>query len=176
MAKGVRRVVTGHDKDGTAVVLYDNTTPSSGGEPEMGVESFLVWLTKTTPADLTGSEDAAAHDPGIPPPPNGSTLRIVDFYPETEAHRKLPVGHLANMLGEGHMPGGKPVRHHAMHRTKSIDYIIILSGEIDMMLDDSEVHLKAGDIVVQRGTNHAWINRGKEPCRIAAILIDAKPL
>jgi uncharacterized cupin superfamily protein len=69
--------------------------------------------------------------------------------------------------------GEKP-RHFGMHRTESIDYAVIMSGEIDMFLDDSEVHLKAGDVVVQRGTNHAWVNRGDEPCKIAFILIDAK--
>ena len=68
--------------------------------------------------------------------------------------------------------GEKP-RHPAMHATKSIDYALVLAGEIDMLLDDSEVHLNTGDVIVQRGTNHAWVNRGDEPCCIAFVLIDA---
>ena len=71
---------------------------------------------------------------------------------------------------------GLPPRHPLMHRTKTVDYIIVMSGEIDMLLDDSEVHLKAGDVMVQQGTNHAWVNRGTEVCRIAFVLVDAKPL
>jgi len=73
-------------------------------------------------------------------------------------------------IGAGH--GG--ARHAGMHRTRSIDYAVVISGEIDMLLDDSEVHLNAGDVLVQRGTNHAWVNRGREDCRIAFVLIDAK--
>ena len=69
--------------------------------------------------------------------------------------------------------GQSDARHATMHRTKSIDYAVVISGEIDMLLDDSEVHLKAGDVLVQQGTNHAWVNRGKENCRIAFVLIDA---
>ena len=68
---------------------------------------------------------------------------------------------------------GKYTDHPFMHRTKSIDYAIVLAGEIDMLLDDSKVHLKAGDIMVQQGTNHAWVNTGKETCRIAFVLIGA---
>ena len=81
---------------------------------------------------------------------------------------------LAKIAGQKLAPGAKPPRHPGMHRTRSIDYLAVLSGEIDMLLDDSEVHLKAGDVMVQRGTVHAWINRGKEVCRIAVAMIDAK--
>jgi quercetin dioxygenase-like cupin family protein len=77
-------------------------------------------------------------------------------------------------MGAGHAAGkAQPPRHHAMHRTRSIDYAIVLSGEIDMLLDESEIHLKAGDVLVQQATNHAWVNRGSAPCRIAFVLIDA---
>src|SRR5204862_5807172 len=107
-------------------------------------------------------------------PSGGSVLRIVDFGPGTDKF-ELPADHMARQMGEGHAGGkARPPRHHSMHRTKSVDYAIILSGEIDMLLDDSEVHLKAGDVLVQQGTNHAWVNRGREPCRIAFILVDAK--
>ena len=109
----------------------------------------------------------------MPPPPDGSIFRIVEFPPET--------GDLTGVNNEeilkemGITPSGdrgeKP-RHHNMHRTNSIDYAIVMSGEIDLYLDDSEVHLKQGDVVVQRATNHAWVNRSDKPCKIAFILID----
>ncbi len=171
-----RRIVTSHDAAGKAIVHIDDSPVFHSAEPELGVSSCLLWSTDRAPADISGKADAGARVLGIPPPANGTAFRFVEFLPETEAAGKLPAGHLAKLLGEGHMAGGKPPRHAAMHRTKTVDYIIILTGEIDMLLDDSEVHLKAGDVVVQQGTNHAWINRGKEPCRVAAILVDAKSL
>jgi len=108
----------------------------------------------------------------VPPPANGSILRVVDFPPEGT----VKTDNAAVLREMGIAAGTAPVRHAHMHRTRSIDYAIVLSGEIDMLLDDSEVHLKAGDMLVQRGTIHAWVNHGKEPCRIAFILIDAKEL
>jgi quercetin dioxygenase-like cupin family protein len=147
----------------------------SGGEPELGVESYLLWVTDQTPADLSRQGDAAARKIGIPPPANGSIFRIVDFHPTTkEMEQKVDPNFLAKVVGQSLKPGEKPPRHPGMHRTKSIDYIIVMSGEIDMLLDDTEVHLKAGDVLVQQGTVHAWVNRGTEVCRIGVILIDAK--
>ncbi|MGZ3410068.1 MAG: cupin domain-containing protein [Xanthobacteraceae bacterium] len=171
-----RRIVTSHDKDGKAVVHIDDRPPLGAAETELAVTSYLLWATTQTPADLTGKEDAGKMPIGIPPPANGTSFRFVEFAPENETSKKLSPGHMARMLGADHMPGGRPPNHAATHRTRTIDYIIVLSGEIDMVLDDSEVHLTPGDVVVQRGTNHAWVNRGKEPCRIAAILVDAKAL
>ena len=88
--------------------------------------------------------------------------------------RKLDPHTMHASLGDGVPKRGLPPSHPAMHRTRTIDYAIVLSGEIDMLMDDSEVHLKAGDILVQQATNHAWVNRGTEPCRIAFVLIDSK--
>ena len=169
-----RAFVTTHNDNGQAVVLYDGHSGISGGEPELGVESYLLWVTKESPADMSGKADNGAREIGIPPPPNGSSFRIVDFHPSTKQQPDLDPDHMAKLLGEGHKPSGKPSRHPGMHRTRSVDYIIVLKGEIDMLLDEGEVHLKAGDVVVQQGTNHAWVNRGTETCRIAAILLDAK--
>ena len=81
---------------------------------------------------------------------------------------------MMKVVGPGAPAKGRPPKHPLMHRTRTVDYALILSGEIDLMLDDSEMHLKAGDVVVQQATNHAWINRGKEPCRIAFILVDSE--
>jgi mannose-6-phosphate isomerase-like protein (cupin superfamily) len=108
------------------------------------------------------------------PPAGGSVFRIVDFPPEPPEMRSADPASMHASLGEGVPKRGKPPRHPAMHRTRTVDYAIVMAGEIDMLLDDSEIHLKAGDVLVQQGTNHAWVNRGSEPCRIAFVLIDAK--
>ena len=174
-ATGIRRVVTTHDAGGKAIVGFDNIAPQTGGEVELGVRVFNLWVTDSAPADNSGGADAATRKVGIPPPPNGSIFRIVEFGPTPKADNLDP-NFLAKIAGHDTQAGTKPPRHPGMHRTRSIDYAIVLSGEIDMLLDDSEVHLKAGDVLVQRGTVHAWVNHGKEPCRIAFILIDAKEL
>jgi hypothetical protein len=169
----IRRVVTTHDGTGQAVLLFDGPTPHKSERAGSGVVSRLIWVTDATPGDLTGRQDAAARRIGIPPPPGGSVFRIVDFPPGGD-QLALPADHLARQMGEGHAGGkARPPRHHAMHRTRSIDYAIVLSGEIDMLLDESEIHLTAGDVLVQQATNHAWVNRGSAPCRIAFVLIDA---
>jgi quercetin dioxygenase-like cupin family protein len=173
--KGIRRVVTTHDSKGKSVVGFDGIAPVSGGEPELGVESITLWVTDDTPADLTGSKDAGKTKVGIPPPKNGSIFRIVDFHP-TPKTEDLDPNFLAKITGQKLEPGAKTPRHPGMHKTRTIDYLAVLSGEIDMLLDDSEIHLKTGDVLVQRGTVHAWVNRGTEVCRIAVVNIDAKDL
>jgi len=165
--KPVRRVVTGH-RDGKAVVLYDSAAPNQKLRQASGLVSTLVWVTDETPADISGSADRAAREIGVPPPLNGSILRVVDFPPESGARSRQAI--LAEM-GVADYGGA---RHSSMHRTRSVDYAIVLEGEIHMLLDDSEVHLKAGDVLVQQGTNHAWVNRGTTRCRIAFVLIDAR--
>ena len=101
---------------------------------------------------------------------------MIEFAPEREVKADYET-RLRIFQGIGLAPEGasreKP-RNPTMHRTKTIDYALILSGEIDLLLDDSEVHLKLGDVVIQRGTNHAWVNRGNQPCQIAFVMLDAK--
>ena len=176
MGKPVRRVVTGHDNTGKAIVLMDGPSPTWNRNELSKTESGLVWVTEGTPADIAVETDQSNRKIGVPPPPNGSICRVVEFGPMTKEMEALPVTHFSSALGEGHISKGWPSRHPFMHRTKSIDYAIVLDGEIDMLLDDSEVHLKAGDVLVQQGTNHAWVNRGNRPCRICFVLIDAKEL
>jgi mannose-6-phosphate isomerase-like protein (cupin superfamily) len=173
MDQEIRRVVTTHDRSGAAVVLVDGIAQNRRSRPDGLTASTLLWVTDATPARFSGTRDLAEVTIGVPPPPSGSIFRIVDFGPERAG---APVDHATLMkeMGIAHGTGGRrPPRHPAMHWTRSVDYAIVLSGEIDMLLDDSEVHLKAGDVVVQQGTNHAWVNRGTAPCRIAFILIDA---
>jgi mannose-6-phosphate isomerase-like protein (cupin superfamily) len=173
--KDVRRVVTAHDATGKAIVLLDGPSPNQRANDASGVLSRVLWATDRTPAEMAGARDRADAAIGIPPPKGGSIFRTVDFAPMNEAViAKLDKSLMAKGMGADHAGGkARPPRHPFMHRTRSVDYAIVLSGEIDMLLDDSEIHLKSGDVVVQQGTNHAWINRGKEVCRIAFVLIDA---
>jgi mannose-6-phosphate isomerase-like protein (cupin superfamily) len=169
MPSPVRRVVTGHDASGKAIVLMDGAAPNRKVR-QTGLVSTLLWVTDETPADISGNADRASREIGVPPPPNGSILRVVDFPPEAAGGTKVDNATILREMGV--TAGNAPVRHAHMHRTRSIDYAIVLSGEIDMLLDDSQVHLEAGDILVQQGTNHAWVNNGSTVCRIAFVLID----
>ena len=172
MAGTMRRVVTGHDRHGKAVVLFDGPPPNVRHRSS-GIVSTLVWVTDEMPANVAGTADRADRDIGVAPPPSGSILRIVDF-PPVAAGPAVDHATVVREMGLAHgAADGAPPRHAFTHRTRSIDYAIVLAGEIDMLLDDSEVHLEAGDIVVQQGTNHAWVNNGTISCRIAFVLIDA---
>jgi mannose-6-phosphate isomerase-like protein (cupin superfamily) len=177
MSEITRRVVTGHDSSGKAVVLMDSPAPNTKVSPGTGSLMSLIWVTDETPATMKGSADRADRVIGVPPPARGSIFRMVDFQPNPpdgpdDARQKQV---LSTMGGATYNPhGGAPARHPFMHRTRSIDYALVLEGEIDMLLDDSEVHLKAGDVLVQQGTNHAWVNRSGKVCRMAFVLIDAE--
>jgi len=163
----VRRVVTGQ-RDGKGVVLFDGAAPNARLRQASGLVSTLLWTTDETPADIDGETDRAAREIGVPPPRCGTIFRIVDFPPEQGERSREAV------LQEMGVASGGAARHHAMHRTQSIDYAVVLDGEIEMLLEDSEIHLRAGDVLVQQGTDHAWVNRGAVPCRIAFVLIDAR--
>jgi hypothetical protein len=119
------------------------------------------------PAPNRGTADRAQRDMGVPPPERGTVFRVVEFPPEPKQMSREAV------LKEMGIAGPSADRHPAMHKTRSVDYAVVLEGGIDMLLDDSEVHLSAGDVLVQQGTNHAWVNRSGKPCRIAFVLIDA---
>jgi hypothetical protein len=170
--KPIRRIVTGHDKNGTALAIMDSKLEPKLREAGL-VASAVLWITDETPADISGDKDRAARAIGVPPPKNGSILRIVDFLP-VKGDIKVDNAEFTKEMGIGDQSRGpgKHVNHPFMHRTKSIDYAIVLEGEIDMLMDDTEVHLKAGDILVQQGTNHAWVNNSDKPCRICFVLID----
>ena len=174
LSEDIRRVVTTVDQTGKAVVLFDGDNPHKIVRPNRSVTSRLVWATDKTPADISGTEDRAAVDIGIAPPAGGSIFRIIDIPPTPPEVDKLDPDYLHKQIGDHTPTRGRPPRHPLMHRTRTIDYAIIMAGEIDMLLDDTEIHLKAGDVLIQQGTNHAWVNRGSEPCRIAFVLIDAR--
>ena len=172
MAQKIRRVVTGHDDNGAAIIARDGDAENVRVRAANGLTSTLLWVEDQTPSDNAGDVDKADREIGVAPPDGGSVFRIVEFVPDDDS---VSNEEMKRELGLD-PDDGAPVRHPGMHRTRSVDYGIVLSGEIDMLVDEDEVHLTAGDVVVQRGTNHAWANRGTEPCRIAFVLIDAKEL
>jgi naringenin degradation protein FdeH len=167
----IRRVVTGLDDKNHAVVLFDGMMPLKSVAP--GIVATNFWITDSYPPSLM-KDDPAGRPIGTAPPDNGTKFRIVEFAPlDPAAEARLPPEMIAK--GITNAPAkGIPVKHPLMHRTRSLDYAMILAGEIDMMLDDASVHLKAGDVIVQQATNHAWVNHGKEPCRILFVLMDSK--
>jgi len=168
----IRRIVTGIDPSGKAIVMFDSAvqltsfrSPNPAGE---------MWVTPKSPIDYSWTEDRAKIKVPLTPPKGGTIFRIVDFVPITPKIEQMDINMMMKVVGDHAPAKGLPPRHPMMHRTRSVDYAIIISGEIDMLLDDGEVHLKAGDVVIQQATNHAWVNRGKEVCRIAFILMDAQ--
>jgi mannose-6-phosphate isomerase-like protein (cupin superfamily) len=147
MALQFRRVVTGHDDTGRAIVKIDEVAKNLVSS-RPGATSCVVWTTHGFPVDNTGGEDQGLRQTGTTLD-NGTVFRVLEL-----------------------APGSSPRN----HRTDSIDYAVVMSGEIDMELDDTTVHLKAGDVLVQRGTIHNWVNRGTVPCVIAFVLIAARPV
>jgi mannose-6-phosphate isomerase-like protein (cupin superfamily) len=169
-------VVTGKDSTGKAIAIIDAVAGSVHKREAMGVTNTLLWVEDAVPTPLSGQEDTANKKVGVVPCPGGTIFRVVEFAPHQEVtadyETRLNMIRAIGLAPEG--PSRNHPRDPAMHRTRTIDYAVILSGEIDMLLDDSEVHLKAGDVVIQRGTNHAWVNRGDRPCQVAVVLVDAK--
>lgn len=178
MEKPVRRVVTGHDAQGRAIIQEDGTVPRVqriGGA--IGPMFHEVWNTQATPAPI----DAASgepHEDGIvlAPPKNGTRIRVLDIPPEGDGIRNMTPeearAHFAEVGAGSASAHGEGSRHALMHRTETIDYGIVLEGELVLIMDEGETTVRAGDIVIQRGTNHGWANRSDKNCRIAFILID----
>jgi mannose-6-phosphate isomerase-like protein (cupin superfamily) len=170
----VRRVVTTVDANDKAVVLFDSVNPQKVTRPASGNTMRLIWSTDGAPAKVAGPEDRGAMQIGTQPPTHGTAFRIIDYPPAKPGVDQLDTSQRQKEIGHDAPKRGLPPRHPFMHRTRSLDYVIILSGEIYMLLDDSEVHLKAGDVLIQQATNHAWVNRSTEICRIAFVLVDSE--
>jgi mannose-6-phosphate isomerase-like protein (cupin superfamily) len=178
MAKPVRRVVTGHDAAGRSVLIMDGPAPHiySRG-PGSAVVSEL-WETRSAPASNAGNAETTDHQFRLAPPRNGTVFRIIQYPPDSERLAALERERASADDGSGHAAAfdrASP-RHPGFHKTDSVDYAIVLSGEIHALLDAGEVLLKAGDVLIQRGTNHAWSNRSNEPVFLAFVLIDAEPV
>ena len=177
MPRDIRRVVTGHNADGKSVFVMDGPCPHVFRRGTGSVVVTDLWEAHATPADNGGNADAIDRPFRLPPPQNGSVLRIIEYPPDKERVPALAGEREAPPDGSGRheaLDRGNP-RHPGFHKTSSVDYAIVLSGEIFALMDEGEVLLKAGDVLIQRGTNHAWSNRTDAPAMLAFVLIDAKP-
>jgi hypothetical protein len=175
----VRRVVTGHDENGKAIVISDGPAPFEHKSPARpGYVSTDIWRTHETPARIVARPEEPTLGPRRQlPTKHGTVVRVNRLMPDSDDIRTMTPEDakkvFAGLGNERASTFGTSVgRHPLMHRTETIDYAIVLSGEVVCILDESEVTLKAGDILVQVGTNHAWSNRSKAPCEIAFVLID----
>ncbi len=173
---GVRRVVTGHDRNGKAIVVSDaEATNIVRPSHRPGVAIHNLWLADSSPAEVFGADDTTTETIGLLPPQNGSVFRIIDFPPEKDwidsIDAEAAKSAWASIGAEDVGVEDKPP-HPLMHRTETVDYTVCLEGEIVMVLDDSEVLIRQGDSVIQRGTNHAWSNRSDAVCRMLFVLVD----
>ncbi|MBO9580437.1 MAG: cupin domain-containing protein [Sphingobium sp.] len=174
-----RRIVTGHDADGNAVFLEDGPPPRVAKIGEaFGPWFYEVWNTRETPARIDRSSGEPPEDGiSLAPPRGGTRIRVLDIPPEDDRFGSISPEEARahfDMIGAAEASSHQAAdsRHAFMHKTETIDYGIVLEGEITLILDIGETVVKAGDIVIQRGTNHGWANRSGKNCRIAFILID----
>lgn len=178
MAKPVRRIVTGHDPLGRSVIQEDGAPArvvTLGGDN--GTTFHEIWNTRSSPAPI----DRASGEPPEPgifllPPAGGTRIRILDIPPDYGTVAALPreaVKALFEAIGAGHALAEDPP-HPLMHRTETVDYGIVLEGELVLILDEGETTVRAGDVIVQRGTSHAWANRSDANARIAFVLVDGE--
>lgn len=177
--RAVRRIVTGHDQQGRSCVVSDGPSPHSmtlAGVSNFGVTD--IWKTDRAPASNQGTADACSGAIVLAPPARGTVFRVVEFPPDREYVGKWqPDAAFASMGDSGSQAiHTDSTRHEGMHTTHSVDYAFVLEGEIWAVLEREEVLMKTGDVLVQRGTSHAWSNRGDRPCMVGFVLIDAEPL
>lgn len=178
-----RRIVTGHDAHGCSIVISDavpeNVVPNPS-DPDRGHINF--WKTERSPANNADDADPMAGPPcPLPPPKGGTMFRFFQIAPEKneadlskeERDARMAAMFEAAGAGEARIP---MARHASMHRTDSVDYIVLLKGEVTALLDVGEVAMKPFDVMIQRGTNHGWVNYGEEPALLVAVLVDAEPL
>ena len=174
MSKPYRRIVTGHNAQGRSIIASDGPPERLQAMGPNGPWLREYWNTRETPAviDRLGGEPPESKVI-LAPPPRGTRIRVVDIPPESAEDAaldsKAAAEHFARIGAAGAFTGGQ---HPMMHRTETIDYGIVLEGEVTLIVDESETLVRAGDITIQRGTNHAWVNRSAANCRIAFILID----
>jgi mannose-6-phosphate isomerase-like protein (cupin superfamily) len=180
----IRRVVTGHNGEGRSIIIQDQATPHVKTSPHRpGVVINNLWMTDRMPAPTAAPDDAAHVGMALAPVAGGINFRIVEFPPESEYLDKISAEDAAKafgdmgaadaLAGEGHATKSGS-QHPFMHKTETLDFAIIVSGEVYLVLDDEETLMKAGDVCIQRATNHVWSNRSDKPCRIAFMLIDGE--
>jgi hypothetical protein len=178
MKKSIRRVVTGHNAEGKSIFIMDGHAPHVYQRVEGSAVVTELWETRGAPADNAGNEEVTNHPFRLAPPKNGTVFRIIHYPPD-----KLRLAAIKKEEAMGEDGSGRHgasdrnnPRHAGFHKTNSVDYAIVLSGEIWALMDEGEVLLKAGDVLVQRGTNHAWSNRTDHVATLAFVLVDAEPL
>jgi uncharacterized cupin superfamily protein len=174
----VRRIVTIDDAGGKSVAIHDGPTPDVRTDPARpGFAAMRIWVTDTTPASITPARDPLALPHTIEPPPRGSVCRIVTIPPDAAFLAKVGAREVAAFFRAMGSPAASTYSaqapHPYMQKTRTLDFCLILEGEVTLVLDTAEVQLAAGDTVVQRGTNHAWSNRSHRPCTIAISSHDA---
>ena len=172
----MQRIVTGHDAQGRAVVALEGAPPTVLALAHIpGTVFHELWCTAATPAAIDNGADPTLAPLSLPPPPNGTRVRIVDIPPDTPEFLAQGAARMQAAFAEIGDAAASTVQAHSphplMHRTESVDYGFVLQGEITLVLDTEERALKAGDVVIQRGTNHAWANRSGAPARVAFVLI-----
>ena len=171
----MRRIITGHNKLGKSIITIDGPPACSIGEDVGGL--FEVWNTDGKAIDTTDEIDRADSEILLSPPADGTKFRYFQINPTPEG---IPLEVLQAVAAEAFASVGAAhhrvdtSKHPAMHKTNTIDYIILLKGDVTLLLDEDEVNLKPHDVVVQRGTNHAWVNNGEEPALLIAVLIDSE--
>ena len=177
----VRRIVTGHDSQGRSIVSEDGAAPVVRTNPRrVGFCATELWMTQTMPAYVGNDPDPTPSRPiTLEPPRNGTVVRIVEFGPEGEWLEKLDAAGTREAWGafgtdKASTNRSGQAKHPLIHRTQTVDYCMVLDGEITLVLDQEEVVMRAGDFCVERGTNHAWANRSGKPCRILFVLIDGQ--
>jgi mannose-6-phosphate isomerase-like protein (cupin superfamily) len=177
LLRPIRRIVTGHDADGQAIIAADGRLPTVVELSAVpGTIFHEVWSTQGSPASVDNGPDPSIGPIQLPPPRHGTRIRFVDSPPDTEdflrhgTEKMKDAFHQIGDAGASTVKAGSP--HPLMHRTETIDYGIVIAGEITLVLDKGETLLKEGDVVIQRGTNHAWANRSGKPCRMLFILVD----
>ncbi len=175
MFENRRRIVTGHNSEGRSIVLIDGPPGNEVGSRGRGLGE--LWNTGGGVADTREATDRAAGEVRLEPPPGGTKFRFFSVAPEDPSispddRERLTAERFAAM-GASHARADTS-RHPSMHKTQTVDYIILLSGEVTLLLDEEERELKPFDVVVQQGTNHGWVNKGNEPALLAAVLIDAE--
>ena len=170
-----RRIVTANNQQGRSYIAQDGASPASrtvASRP--GYRSSNLWRTVGTPAEIGAADSVLAHE-GVLPPPDGTVLRVIDFPPESKdpvERARASAATFQQMFADAnHQPDQ---RHPGMHVTRTVDYAIVLHGEIYAVMDEDETLMKAGDILIQRGTNHAWANRSDAIARMLFVLIDGR--
>ncbi|MDP6705026.1 MAG: cupin domain-containing protein [Alphaproteobacteria bacterium] len=182
MLKPVRRIVTGHDAAGRSVVVSDGPSPHQLENPVRPGRGLTdLWRTDCVPASNAGDTDAADRPVTLNPPERGSVFRFFQINPAAEEaelsaeEREARYAQAFDAMGAS-TDRHDTSRHPGMHQTRTVDYIILLDGEVTLVLDEGEVEMKPFDVVIQRGTNHAWINKGSGPAVRPGVLIDADEL